>query len=125
MSLPPTQAAGYYKGKLSKLWHESPMFHEAKARCWVRVGVSRCEKCKTEMDSRLLDIDHIEPKQAPGQDPLDIALFAARLNCPTSGLQALCKNCHNSKTGKENSKRVGTRQKQVTKSIDVDTNGSN
>jgi 5-methylcytosine-specific restriction endonuclease McrA len=123
MSLPPSQAAGYYKGKLSKLWHESPMYHAAKARAWRRTGVSACEKCGTEMDSRLLDIDHIEPKQAPGQDPLDIALFAARLNCPVTGLQALCKGCHNPKTGLENSKRTGTRQKAGTKRIDVDTKG--
>jgi hypothetical protein len=123
--LSPTAAAGYYKGKLSKLWHESPMYHAAKARAWVRTGISRCEKCRTEMDSRLLDVDHIEPKAAPGQDPLDIALFAARLNCPVTGLQCLCKACHNPKTGAENTKRKGPRQKRVTKSLDVDTKGSN
>lgn len=125
MSLPPTQAAGYYKGKLSKLWHESPMFHEVKARCWVKTGVSKCEKCGNEVNSKLIEVDHINPKAAPGQDPLDIQLFASRLNCPASQLQALCENCHHSKTGGENSKRVGTRQKQVTKSIDVDPNGGN
>lgn len=78
------------------------------------------------MDSRLLDVDHIEPKMAPGQDPLDIGLFAARLNCPASGLQALCKGCHNKKTGGENKKRVGPRQKKVTSTNNVgDTKGSN
>lgn len=106
MSLSPGAGSQYYRGKLTRLWKESPMYHEARARAWVRTGVSRCEKCGTEMDSRLLDVDHIEPKMAPGQDPLDIALFAARLNCPSKGLQSLCSRCHRPKTGSENKRRV-------------------
>lgn len=102
----PAQKMGQYKGKMAKLWHESPMFWEARARCWVRTGVSKCEKCGVEVNSKLIEIDHIEPKSAPGQDPLDAALYASRLNCPSGKLQALCANCHHTKTGKENSKRV-------------------
>lgn len=79
---------------------------EVMRRCWVRTGVSRCEKCGVEVNSKLIEVDHIEPKMAPGQDPLDIALFAARLNCPASGLQALCENCHRPKTGSENKRRI-------------------
>lgn len=82
------------------------MYHEARARARISVGVSRCEKCGDQLDSRLLDVDHIEPKMAPGQDPLDIALFAARLNCPATGLQSLCSRCHRPKTGAENKRRV-------------------
>lgn len=106
MSLSPMAASGYYRGKLSRLWAESPMRHEVMKRCWVRTGVSRCEKCKLEINSKLIEVDHIEPKMAPGQDPLDIQLFAARLNCPASGLQALCEACHKPKTGSENKRRV-------------------
>jgi hypothetical protein len=108
--LTPEQGSQYYRGKLTRLWKESPMYHAAKRRAWIKTGVSRCEKCGLNMDSRLLDIDHIEPKMAPGQDPLDIALFASRLNCPASGLQALCANCHRPKTGGENKLRKRTIQ---------------
>jgi len=106
MSLDPHAASAYYRGKLTRLWKESPMYHACRARCWRRTGVSACEKCGKELDSRLLDIDHIKPKLAPGQDPLDIALFAARLNCAASGLQALCSDCHHAKTGGENKQRT-------------------
>jgi hypothetical protein len=39
------QRYGQYKGKLKKLWHESPMYWEAYNRAKVRPGVLRCEKC--------------------------------------------------------------------------------
>lgn len=86
------------------------MRHEVMKRCWVRTGVSRCEKCGLEINSKLIEVDHIEPKMAPGQDPLDLQLFAARLNCPASGLQALCEACHKPKTGGENRNRKRTRK---------------
>jgi 5-methylcytosine-specific restriction endonuclease McrA len=120
----PIQASGFYRGKLSRIWHESPMFHTAKARAWVRTGVSKCENCGHEVNSKLVEVDHVEPKMAPGQDPLDIALFAARLNCPASGLQVLCETCHHIKTGGENKLRKRTIQKRVTKPLDVDTKGA-
>lgn len=102
----PAQIYGNYRGKLSKLWKESPMYHEANARAFVRTGVRRCEKCSAEIHYKLAETDHIEPKMAPGQDPMNIALFAARLNCPATGLQVLCEACHRAKTGRENSKRT-------------------
>lgn len=103
------QSSGYYRGKLTRLWCESPMYHEAKRRAWVRTGVSKCEQCGIEVNSKLIEIDHIEPKMAPGQDPLDISLFAARLNCAAAKLRAICEDCHHKKTGIENSQRVKRR----------------
>lgn len=100
------QTYGNYRGKLSKLWKESPMYHAAIARSFVRTGIRRCEKCSAEIHFKLVEVDHIEPKMAPGQDPFDIALFASRLNCPTDKLQVLCEACHRVKTGGENKKRT-------------------
>lgn len=99
------QKYGNYRGKLTKLWRESPMYHDAMARAFVDIGVRRCEKCGNKIHYKLAEVDHIEPKMAPGQDPTDIALFAARLNCRAEGLQVLCEECHRAKTGKENKSR--------------------
>lgn len=99
------QTYGFYRAKLTKLWKESPMYHEAVARSFVSTGVRRCAKCGAEIHYKLIEVDHIEPKMAPGQDPFDIALFAGRLNCPSSGLQVLCEGCHRPKTTAENKQR--------------------
>lgn len=110
----PAQKMFVYKQSCRMLWRRSPMYWEARRR--DRVGPNRalCRGCKNEVDQRLTVMDHIEPVVSPGQDPLDAALWASRLNCPSSGLQTLCDDCNGKKTGAENklrTKRVKTSPK--------------
>lgn len=102
----PAQKLAWYKRSCRENWHKSPMYWEAYNRAKVRPGVLRCEDCRDEYDARLCEIDHKEPIVAPGQDPMDISLWATRLNCPAVGLQVLCETCHERKTSSENRKRV-------------------
>lgn len=81
------------------------MYWEAYRRAWAATGLLKCESCASETNAKLIEMDHVEPIVAPGQDPADISLWAARLNCPASGLRALCEKCHRAKTGTENSQR--------------------
>jgi 5-methylcytosine-specific restriction endonuclease McrA len=101
----PAQKMATYRNACRDLWHRSPMFWEAFRRDRVGPGVARCRSCGKDVDQRLTKMDHIEPVIAPGQDPLDAALWASRLNCTASGLQTLCDSCNGIKTGKENSQR--------------------
>ncbi len=100
------QKLATYKRALRDAWHRCPMYWEAYNRAKVSPGVIKCERCGTNVNSKLMQMDHVQPVCAPGQDPADIALWAFRLNCPAAGLQALCESCHARKTGSENSKRV-------------------
>jgi|SRR6185437_8505343 len=100
------QKLATYKRMLRDAWHRSPMYWAAYNRAKSRPGIINCERCGHETDSRLMEMDHIEPIVVPGSDAADIALWAFRLNCPASGLQALCEACHGSKTAAENRKRV-------------------
>lgn len=62
-------------------------------RCTKEDGFSYCEKCKVMCPK--IKIDHIV---AVG----DVnAGFIKRLFCPSSGLMALCSDCHNLKTREE------------------------
>lgn len=95
-----------YCNKLEKLWRESPMYWEALRNAKIAVDEYRCAKCDYHFRLREVEVDHIEPKIAPETGWKDCSTFAARLNCPTSGLQVLCEDtCHKEKTAQENSKR--------------------
>ena len=102
----PAQKLATYKRSLREIWHRSPIYWEVYNRAKKRPGVLGCEKCGRETDARLIEMDHVEPVTAPGQDPADIALWAFRLNAPASKIQALCEDCHKQKTSEENRKRV-------------------
>jgi hypothetical protein len=100
------QKLATYKRACRENWHKSPMYWQAYNRAKVRPGILVCEECKSETDRRLIEIDHIAPVVEPGQDPLDIALWSFRLNCPGSALKVLCSLCHGKKTACENRRRV-------------------
>lgn len=102
----PAQKLAWYKRSCRENWHKSPMYWGAYNNAKISPGRLGCAGCGREEDARLCEIDHKEPVLAPGQDPMDISLWAARLNCAASGLQVLCEDCHKSKTGNENRKRV-------------------
>ena len=106
----PAQKLGMYKGKLRKIWHESPMYWECYRRVRVAPGRLKCEKCGEVKDARLMEIDHIRPCQRQDRDlrgsEWDAAIYALRTNCPARFLQALCETCHIVKTAKENIRRA-------------------
>lgn len=102
----PAQKMATYKQACRDLWKRSPMYWAARKRDWIGPNVALCRGCANGVDQRLTVMDHIEPIIAPGQDPLDAALWASRLNCPAAGLQTLCDVCNRKKTGGENKLRT-------------------
>lgn len=81
------------------------MYWAAYNRNKIEPGVIRCDECKTPTNSKLIEMDHVQPVCAIGQDPANIALWAFRLNCPSDQLRPLCEGCHTEKTSAENRKR--------------------
>jgi hypothetical protein len=75
------------------VWHRCYARQLVVKRCTDKSGFRRCEKCKKRTPD--LKIDHIE---AVGD--VDGG-FIARLFCPSSGLQGLCRACHTEKTKQE------------------------
>ncbi len=101
----PAQKLAAYKRALRDAWHRSPMYWESYNRNKIEPGVIKCDECGRPTNSKLIEMDHVEPVCAIGQDPANIALWVFRLNCSSTGLRPLCENCHQSKTTAENSKR--------------------
>lgn len=81
------------RASLRQVWHRSYARRLCVDRCVGRGGFSYCEKC-TKRAPKVL-IDHIE-KVGDVDDG-----FIARLFCPSTGLQGLCKKCHDLKTKQE------------------------
>lgn len=78
------------RAAIRQVWHWSHAKRLVVKRCARQGGYAECEKCR-ELVPKVY-IDHIEAVGA-----LD-AGFIARLFCPSTGLQGLCKECHNAKT---------------------------
>lgn len=81
------------RSAVRRVWAWSNPRRLAMARVIQQDGFSKCENCKKVAPK--IFIDHIV---AVGD--LDGG-FIERLFCPSSGLQALCKKCHNEKTKEE------------------------
>lgn len=75
---------------IRQVWFWSHPWRLCKARAVGKDGFSYCESCKQRVPK--VFVDHIK---AVG---LVDAGFIARLFCPSSQLQALCKKCHDFKT---------------------------
>lgn len=103
------QKYGWYKRELKNAWNRSPMKWEAYARAKLKPSYVRCEQCGEETYWKLAEIDHIEPVVSVEDIKNNIAVYAARLNCPASGLQVLCEKCHSSKTNAEKKQRKNNR----------------
>jgi hypothetical protein len=95
------------RSALREVWHRSEMRKLCVKRVTLPEGYFRCEnlKCKNKKYPKVF-IDHIEKV-----GDLDSG-FLERLFCPSHGLQALCKNCHDEKTKAE---RALSRNKTVKK----------
>jgi hypothetical protein len=76
-----------------QVWHRSHVRKLAAQRAVGDDGFPVCELCKETVPK--VFIDHIE--RVGDMD----GGFIQRLFCPSSGLQALCKTCHQKKTNAE------------------------
>jgi hypothetical protein len=75
------------------VWHRSHVRKICVQRSIGKDGFHRCELCKKKTPQ--IKIDHkIKVGDLDGG-------FIKRLFCPSSGLQALCKHCHDAKTKEE------------------------
>jgi hypothetical protein len=81
------------RSAIRQVWQRSHVRKLCVNRCIGVGGFSYCEQCK----KRAPHI-HIDHKVRVGD--VD-AGFIARLFCPSSGLQGLCKECHRVKTNAE------------------------
>ncbi len=101
---------GRYRSALREVWQRCSEARKiCVRRCALPDGYSKCEACKKKVPK--VYIDHIV---ACGD--LDDG-YIARLSVPSSGLQGLCKKCHDEKTKQERaSKKKTTKPKKVIKS---------
>lgn len=67
-----------------------------------------CALCNKEFPAKEIQADHIEPVVDPKVGFVDWNTFIARIATGVEGYQALCKNCHSSKTKEENINRKKT-----------------
>jgi 5-methylcytosine-specific restriction endonuclease McrA len=90
---------------LRRRWSWSAPRRIAKERSVAIDGFHRCEQCRRKTPK--IFIDHIVPI---GSLKHDGAGWIERLYCPSIGLQALCKICHDQKTKAENRKRLESKK---------------
>lgn len=79
---------------IRQVWSWSRAHRLAKARCLGKDGFHRCEQCKKKVPK--VFVDHISPVGEVGGPG-----YIQRLFIPSSGLQCLCKKCHDAKTKAE------------------------
>lgn len=93
------------RAAIRQVWHWSYPKRLVVQRCTDAEGYPICEACKKRCPK--IFVDHIE---AVGD--LDAGFFT-RLFCPSSGLQGLCKKCHDAKTKAE--RREKNQEKELIK----------
>lgn len=81
------------RAAIRSVWMWSTPRKIAGSRCIGEDGFLYCEKCKQRTPK--IQIDHIIPV-----GDVDSG-FIERLFCPSSGLRALCKPCHQAKTNEQ------------------------
>lgn len=65
----------------------------------------KCVKCKDHFPTSGVQVDHKKPVVDPKVGFVDWDTFISRLFCPVTGLQVLCKSCHDKKTKREREMR--------------------
>ena len=60
----------------------------------------KCAKCKKHFKQTEVEVDHVE-QAGTLKSYDDLPVFVARLFCPATKLQVLCKPCHKLKTAQE------------------------
>lgn len=71
----------------------------------------RCAGCNGEFTSTNIAVDHIAPVVDPKVGFVDWNTFIDRLFCTEDNLQALCTECHSTKTKKERAKPQKAKKK--------------
>lgn len=66
----------------------------------------KCAACKKHFVAKEIQVDHIEPVVNPLTGFIDWNTFVARMFCPITNLQVLCKECHKVKSDKEKKERL-------------------
>jgi hypothetical protein len=95
--------------RLSRFWEPAKNVL-AKAR--IARGMYQCNACSKIVGHKEIKADHIEPV-IPVTGFTNWNDTIARLFCDESGLQALCKICHDIKTKKENDQRKSWRKEKA------------
>ena len=94
------------RSALRRIWMYSELQTNAKNAARVARGVYRCAHCTKLVGPKLIKVDHIIKVTPNGFDP-DAnprqwgELIERLLYVKPSGLQALCKTCHDTKTKEE------------------------
>jgi hypothetical protein len=89
---------------MRQVWYRSKARALCVKRCTNGDGFTVCEQCGQITPK--IKIDHVIPC-----GPVDSHGFMIRLFCPSHGLQALCKKCHDIKTKLERQVKKDTSQK--------------
>ncbi len=87
--------------RISRFW--SPA-RECLAKARLSRGVYECQLCKKVVNNKQIKIDHIDPV-IPIEGFQNWDHVINRLFCEADGFQAICKECHDEKTKKENAQR--------------------
>ena len=109
---------------LRKASYRWPSRYQALKAAKTGPNTFRCAKCKTEHKKegkkRTITVDHIIPVKDPArpqafQEALTscscgVCDYIRKMFCGPEGLQVLCKNCHDEKTGKEMKERKVARR---------------
>lgn len=66
----------------------------------------KCAACKKHFVAKEVQVDHIEPVVSPLTGFIDWNTFVARMFCPITNLQVLCRGCHKVKSDKEKKERL-------------------
>jgi len=66
----------------------------------------KCAACKKHFVAKEVQVDHIEPVVNPLTGFVDWNTFVARMFCPITNLQVLCRGCHKVKSDKEKKERL-------------------
>jgi 5-methylcytosine-specific restriction endonuclease McrA len=95
--------------RASRFW--SPA-RECLGRARIARGMYKCENCSKVVGTKEIKIDHIDPViPISGFEKWDEVI--ERLFCEEDGFQAICKECHDIKTKKENSDRKALRKEKA------------
>jgi 5-methylcytosine-specific restriction endonuclease McrA len=95
--------------RFSRFWEPSSIVLK---RARIARGMYQCTACSKIVGAKEIKIDHIEPV-VPVTGFTNWDDLIGRLFCEESGLQAICKSCHDNKTKEENEKRKRWRKEQA------------
>lgn len=116
-----SKLTSYVKGALRRASVRWPARNEALVRARVERGKYKCEICHDLFQRQYIELDHIEPVISLKDGFVDWNTYIERLLPEAEGFQAICKNCHASKTAMEDmmrktfaaQKRAAEKQKKI------------